>query len=83
MNLIYNNTPETRKRIKESPKSLKLINYKLMPIEVELPTATVICGNKVFLQSWTKEPFAVVIESKEMADNQKKYFEALWKIAKK
>lgn len=83
MNLIYNNTDETRKRIKESPKSLKLLNYKLMPIKIELPTATVICGNKVFLQSWTKEPFAVVIESKEMADNQKKYFEALWKMAKK
>jgi len=83
MNLIYNNTPQTKERIKSSPKSLGFINFKLMPIEIESPTATVICGNKVFLQSWTKEPFAVVIESQEMADNQKKYFDALWKLAKK
>lgn len=83
MNLIYNNTPETRRRIKEFPKSLRLINFKLMPIEVESPTANVICGNKVFLQSWTKEPFAVVIESQEMAENQRRYFKEIWKIAKK
>lgn len=83
MSLIYNNTAQTRERIKANPKSLALINFKLMPIEIESPTATVICGNKVFLQSWTKEPFAVVIESQEMADNQLRYFRELWKLAKK
>ena len=54
-----------------------------MPIELESPTATVIYSNKVALQSWTKEPFAVVIEDQKMAENQKKYFEELWKIAKR
>ncbi len=52
-----------------------------MPIELESPTATLIYGNKVVLQLWTKEPFAVLIEEERMAENQKRYFEELWKIA--
>ena len=83
MRVIYNNTPQTKERLKIASETLKYVEYKLMPIELESPTATVIYANKVVFQSWTKEPFAVEIESQEMADNQKKYFSALWKIAKK
>lgn len=54
-----------------------------MPIELESPTATVIYANKVVFQSWTKEPFAVMIENKELTENQKRYFEQLWKLAKR
>ena len=54
-----------------------------MPITSISPAATQIYSNKVVLQSWTKEPFAVVIENEEFAENYKKYFEQLWKIAKK
>ena len=53
-----------------------------MPIELGSPTATVIYSNKVILQSWTKEPFAVMIVSSDLAENQKRYFKELWKIAK-
>lgn len=83
MKVIYNNTKQTRDKVRHLQSSLKYAHYKLMPIEVELPTATVIYAGKVVLQSWTKEPFAVMIESKEMAENQKRYFEQLWKIAKR
>jgi len=83
MRILYNNTKEARERIKESIKSLKLTQYKFMPIGLESPTATLIYSRKVILQSWTKEPFAVVIENESMANNQKEYFEQLWKTGKR
>lgn len=55
----------------------------LLPIDMPSPTATVFYANKVVLHSWTKDPFAVIIESKQMAENQKRYFLELWKIAKR
>lgn len=82
MKVIYNNTKSAREKVTNLKSSLKLTSYKFMPIELESPTATVIYADKVVLQVWTKEPFAVMIKSKEMAENQKRYFEQLWKIAK-
>jgi len=82
MNVIYNNTKESKDKIKKFKHTLRYTNFKLLPIDAPSPTATVFYSNKVVLQSWTKDPFAVVIESKQMAENHKKYFEELWKIAK-
>ncbi len=82
MRILYNNTKSAREKVKKKPESLKYTKYKFMPIELESPTATLIYDNKVVLQSWTKEPFAVMIENEEMANNQRKYFGELWKIAK-
>lgn len=83
MRVIYNNTKQAREKVKNLKTSLGYTNYRFMPIELEYPTATVIYGNKIILQNWTKEPFAVVVENEEMAENYKRYFEELWKIAKK
>lgn len=83
MRVLYNNTKEAREKVAKRSESLKYTNYRFMSIQLESPTATVIYGNKVVLQSWTKEPFAVMIENEEMAENQKRYFEEMWKIAKK
>ena len=83
MKVIYNNTKQAREKVRKIKSSLGYTKYRFMPIELESPTATVIYANKVVLQSWTKEPFAVMIENEEMAKNQKRYFEELWKIAKK
>ncbi len=82
MKILYNNTKEAREKVEHRPDSLKLTRYRFMPVTVESPTATLIYGNKVVLQSWTKEPFAVMIENKEMAENQQRYFEELWKNAR-
>jgi len=82
MKILYNNTKQARDKVKSIPKTLKYADYKFMPIELESPTATLIYGNKVVLQSWTKEPFAVLIEDERMAENQKRYFEELWKLSK-
>ena len=82
MKILYNNTKEARDKAGKRTESLKYVKYKFMPITLESPTATIIYGNKVVQQSWTKEPFAVIIENEEMAKNQKRYFEELWKMAK-
>ena len=81
--IIYNNTLATRIKVDKYKSSLKYVQYRAMPISIDSPTATGIYANKVILYSWTKDPFAVVIEDEEMAKNQKRYFEELWKIAKK
>ena len=44
-------------------------------------TETNIYNNKVLIMSW-KERFAVLVESKEIADAQKKVFELAWLGAK-
>src|SRR3989338_6064541 len=82
MRILYNNTREAREKVKNRKTSLKFTEFKFMPIQLESPTATVIYGNKVVLQSWTKEPFAVMIEDEEMAENQKRYFEEIGRLAK-
>ena len=80
MKILYNNTKEAREKVKKRTESLRYTKYKFMSITLESPTATLIYGNKVVLQSWTKEPFAVMIENEEMAENQRRYFAELWKI---
>ncbi|MBI2146699.1 hypothetical protein HYU22_05140 [Candidatus Woesearchaeota archaeon] len=83
MRVLYNDSPEARKRVKQFIHTFKHAEYRFMPIKVHSPTATLIYSNRVVLQSWTGEPFSVMIENEEMARNQKRYFEELWKIAKK
>lgn len=81
--MIYNDTEETRKRIKNYPETLRLVQYKFLPITYSSPTVFIIYNNKLIMIYWTKEPVAIVIESKEIVENQKQYFRQLWKIAKK
>lgn len=80
--MIYNDTEETRKRLKEYSKTLELINYKFLPIQFNSPTVFVIYNSKLIMIYWSKEPVAIVIESKDIAKNQLFYFKQLWKIAK-
>lgn len=81
--IIYNETKETIKRIKKFKKTLKLMDVRFLPTEVLPPTATLIYGDKIALTVWLKnEPYATLIESKELKKSYKEYFEAIWKIAK-
>lgn len=82
--IIYNKTEETQKRVKEYKETLKLMEVKYLPINVLSPTATLIYSNKIALMVWLKnEPYATLIESKELKNIYKEYFEMIWKIAKK
>jgi len=46
------------------------------------PLAINIYKNKVAIILWKKEPIAIVINEKEVADSYRKYFELMWKIAR-
>ncbi|MBI5392230.1 hypothetical protein HZA96_00020 [Candidatus Woesearchaeota archaeon] len=82
--VIYNNSKVSRDRIKEFKDTLRqYADYRLMQIKLDSNIAFMIYKNKAVLTAWTSEPFAVMIENEEMANSQKKYFEELWKIAKK
>ena len=58
------------------------INYRYLGKESFNPTPTYVYGNNVAILIW--EPFTVIkIENKALADSYAKYFEILWKIAKR
>lgn len=60
----------------------KTTNYRFIPEEFFNPTPTMVYGSKVAVIIW--EPFTIImIENPGLADSYKKYFEMLWKIAKK
>lgn len=49
----------------------------------KMETIVYIYGNKVAILTFvSKEPIAIIIENKEIADSQKILFESMWKIAK-
>lgn len=82
--IIYNETEETKKRIKEHKQTLKLMEVRFLSVKALTPTATLIYGNKIALTVWLKnEPYATLIESKELKEVYKEYFETIWKVAKK
>ncbi len=60
----------------------KTTTYRFIPKEYFNPTPTLVYGNRIVIIIW--EPFTVIkIENSELADSYKKYFELLWKTAKK
>ncbi|HRZ85997.1 MAG TPA: helix-turn-helix domain-containing protein [Candidatus Paceibacterota bacterium] len=65
-------------------KHLAHTEFRFLPKEMEMPTSTEIYTNKVliFILEPTN-PLAILIESKPVFDSFKKYFEVLWKIAKR
>jgi len=73
---------ETRQR--KIPEK-KLLEIRYLPKEFSgSPSVIFIFGNKIVNVLWGEEWFAFMIESKEIAENYKKYFKYLWdKIAKK
>lgn len=57
---------------------------KYLPQKYSSPLAVNIYGNKVAIILWSEEnPIAIVIKNKEISEGYKKYFELMWRIAKK
>lgn len=72
-----------RHELKKEYKPLPLEEIKFLPVEFSgSPTVTAVYGNKVVQFIFGEELFAFAIDSKELAENYKKYFDYLWKIAK-
>lgn len=67
----------------KTKKRLPLSEIRHLPQKYSSPLAVNIYGDKIALILWNKEnPFAILINQKEIADSYKKYFELMWKIAK-
>ena len=77
--IIFSTSKDTKK-IKKVP----LTEIKYLPEKYSSPLAINIYGEKVAIILWRKEnPFAIVIKEKEIAEGYKKYFELMWRVAKK
>jgi len=80
MKHIYNTG--NRKRV-DFLNSLEYTEAKELPKYFDTPVATNICGDEVVMIQWEKNAFVIQIINKNVADAYKKYFELMWKIAKK
>jgi len=73
---------DMKERAKKLDK-LKFTETKVLPKEFTSNSSTNIYGDKVSVIMWGSQPFGILIKSKELAENQRKHFNLLWKIARK
>jgi len=79
--VIYNEN--ALKRIGELKKTPHC-EVRALPKGFDSPMSTNICGDEVFFGLFSRDPCLIIrIKSKEVADIYRKYFEVMWKIAKK
>ncbi len=65
-------------------KKIPYAEIKYLPKKYGSPLAINIYADKVATIYWNKvNPFAVVIKNKQISEGYKKYFEIMWKLAKK
>ena len=64
-------------------KKFAYANFKYISDEFSAPNTSIIYGDNLSIIVWAETPIATVITSKQVADSFKKYFELLWKQAKK
>lgn len=84
--IIEGSMMKTFKSLNKAKRKLKEISfyeYKVLPSELASPHVISIYGDKVAFSLWKSQPFNVVIQNKDISDYYLKYFNFLWKIAKK
>ncbi|MBI2046674.1 hypothetical protein HYT26_00725 [Candidatus Pacearchaeota archaeon] len=77
---------KTRVIFNKAEKKLKipLADIKYLPQKYTSPLAVNIYGEKVAIILWSREnPIAIVIKNREISEGYRKYFELMWKVAKK
>lgn len=75
---------EKYKRLYEMRKKLPHTEFRFLSKDFEMPTSTEIYEDKVSIFILVKEnPMAIIIESKEVADSFRRYFNYMWRNAKK
>jgi sugar-specific transcriptional regulator TrmB len=75
---------EKYKDLVEKRKKLAHTEYRFLSEELEMPTSTEIYANKVAIFILVKEnPMVIIIENEHVAESYRKYFENVWKTAKK
>tara|TARA_Y100000310_G_C20626074_1_gene785961 strand:- start:63 stop:788 length:726 start_codon:yes stop_codon:yes gene_type:complete len=79
--IIFN---KTNKRKTNKKQKIPLSEIRYLPQKYTSPLAVNIYGDKVAIILWSKEnPLAIVIKNKEISEGYVKYFELMWRIAKK
>ncbi len=74
--IIFNKT--------EKKSKIPLSEIRYLPQKYTSPLAVNIYGDKVAIILWSKEnPIAIVIKNKEISEGYRKYFELMWKTARK
>ena len=63
-------------------KSLGRTYVRFLPKEYDVPVATNICGDEVWMILWEADAVVIQIKNKKIAEAYKKYFDILWKLAK-
>ena len=66
----------------ELGKKIPLSEIKYIPQKYANPLAINIYKDKVAIIFWKKNPTAIVIKEKEIADSYRQYFELMWKMAR-
>ncbi|MBM3233490.1 TrmB family transcriptional regulator [Candidatus Pacearchaeota archaeon] len=74
---------ETIRKFGKQLNKRPLSKVKFLSQEFEQLTETIICGNFVAIVMFTENPYGLLIEDKTVAESYRKYFEQLWKIAKR
>jgi len=69
--------------LETSPEETKYVEKRILDFDEQSPASTMISGEKVVLIIWIDKPIITLIESKEVANLYKKYFENSWMLAKK
>ena len=70
----------TDKKLKQS--RIPLAEIKYLPEKYSNPVAVNIYKDKTAIILWAKEPIAILIKNKEIANAYKTYFELMWRIAR-
>jgi len=61
----------------------KQSEYRLIPDHLFNPNPTHIYRDKVAIIIWGHPTYGIIIKNKQVADANRKYFQMLWKMAKK
>jgi sugar-specific transcriptional regulator TrmB len=72
-----------RSRMQTIDKEKSFTDFRFIDGDKTSPASTAIFGDTVGLMIWSEEPIAITLQSKELADSYRDFFESLWKIAKK
>ncbi|MCK4650274.1 TrmB family transcriptional regulator [Candidatus Pacearchaeota archaeon] len=67
--------------IKFKPIKIPQTKIKYVPSEFNSSVSTYIFDNKVAMVMWVDDPLGIIIESKDIYESYKNYFEYLWKTA--
>jgi sugar-specific transcriptional regulator TrmB len=66
------------KKWRQNAVNKKFLQFKFVDDQYASPTSTFIYGDKCVLVQWAAQPFAIRIQSKEIAQSHLNYFNMLW-----